>query len=249
MTGYRLKQSAERRLNIALDESAEDALDEFLNTLNTAKDELCEDLKSFLGERYFTVSTISPIVTDGDLRYVILPYDAMGGLYSLFTVPPEGESRVRIHEITDEPLNAEVPNIRDTGERANSINPLGQVGTEERAYYYFKAGRANLVKVDDNVTNVEISYDRYPLNIQRIDLVDTSKDLSESTNLPRPAHTALLRKVVYEMMMATDSSYRAGVIDKAEKSAERALERAISVMKNRNQSRYVLERQTPIVQQ
>lgn len=247
MTGNRFKQSVERQLNINFEKSEDNVLDDFVGTLNTVKDELCESLKSFLGERYFTVSSINGVVVDGDLKYVVLPLDAMGGLYSIYTVPPDGESRVRLYEITDEPTDPENPRIRDTGTIAASNNPLGQLSVEERAYYYFRAGRAYLVGVDDSVVLVKISYDRYPLNIQKKDLVDTKNDLSETTNLPRPAHTALLRAVVYEMMLASDSGYRAGVIDLAARRAQEALQRTISVMRGRNQDRLVIEDRPPIV--
>lgn len=227
MTGNQFKNSIERLLNINIKNATGSDIDALLGVINTSKDEIAEIIHTQVNERYFAITETSPVTGD-TIKTVALPITAFGSVYSVVLINQETNKRREALELIDRPVEEE---------------------TIRTPSYAFEMGRLVLYGIDDNETMAIIEYDQYPLNITEAELNDNTQDLSEVINLPRPAHTALMRKVVYEMIRATDSAYRAEVIGVVRTDAMEAIQNMVTTLKRRNQSRNIIPPVNPIITQ
>lgn len=222
MTGIQLKTSIQRLLNIDLKNAGENDKKKLLSVLNTSKDEIAEIIHANVNENYFSITEVVQVEnlngTD-TVKMAPLPVRSFGSIYSVTAINESTQVERKVTELTEKPLNRDAM---------------------AEAAYVFELGRILLYGLDDQETMVILEYDRYPVNITMVELNNKDEDLATSINLPRPAHTALLRKFIYEMIRATDSAYRSEVIGVARQDSNEAIERMIVTLKRRNQSRNII---------
>jgi len=238
MTGKSFLASVENLTSNDYSSSSGTAKDELIAVINQVKDELTERIKNRVSKDYFLTSTRGDFTasTDKDFnqRIIELPDDAIGGISRVaLNLSVGGNEKSLYPAMEDTGLGAIVELTEDEIKEYSSRFP-------DEVRYSFQ-GSDIFILSDFSFGGEEgdgyiISYEKYPVNYE-LKNFNLTTDLSTITDsLPRITHTALLNKVVSELISSDENSYRVGYITTREQISERSIELMIQNMKKRNRT-------------